>query len=107
VALALFLVGLGVGSFGVPNLAQIMAAFPRVRQGAAGGLAHLGRTLGVVAGVQAAATVYGWLQTTLGPAGALRAAFGAAAAICLFAIVLALVPGPRPATPRAGETTGS
>jgi MFS family permease len=99
VALALFLVGFGVGSFQVPNLAQVMAAFPRARQGAAGGLAHLGRTLGVVAGVQAAATVYGSLQTTLGPAGAFRGAFGAAAAICLLAIVLVLVPGPRTARP--------
>jgi MFS family permease len=97
VALALFLVGFGVGSFQVPNLAQVMAAFPRARQGAAGGLAHLGRTLGVVVGVQAAATVYGSLQAPLGPAGAFRAAFGAAAAICLLAIVLVLVPGPRTA----------
>jgi MFS family permease len=105
VALALFLVGFGVGAFLVPNLAQVMAAFPRARQGAAGGLAHLGRTLGVVAGVQAAATVYGSLETTLGPAGALRAAFGAAAAICLLAIVLVLVPGPRTATPRPGQVT--
>jgi MFS family permease len=106
VALALFLVGFGVGSFQVPNLAQVMLAFPRARQGTAGGLAHLGRTLGVVAGVQAAATVYGSLQTTLGSAVAFRAAFGAAAVICLLAIVLALVPGPRTARPRAGEGLG-
>ena len=106
VALALFLVGFGLGSFQVPNLAQVMAAFPRARQGAAGGLAHLGRTLGVVAGVQAAAAVYGSLQTTLGSAGAFRAAFGAAAAICLLAIALALVPGPRTARPRPGEGLG-
>jgi MFS family permease len=101
VALALFLVGFGMGSFQVPNLAQVMAAFPRVRQGAAGGLAHLGRTLGVVAGVQAAATVYGSLQTTFGPAVAFRAAFGAASAVCLLAVVLALVPGPRTARPES------
>ncbi len=106
VALALFLVGFGVGSFQVPNLAQVMLAFPRARQGTAGGLAHLGRTLGVVAGVQAAATIYGSLQTTLGSAVAFRGAFGAAAAICLLAVVLALVPGPRTARPRAGEGLG-
>jgi DHA2 family multidrug resistance protein-like MFS transporter len=106
VALALFLVGFGLGSFQVPNLAQVMAAFPRARQGAAGGLAHLGRTLGVVAGVQVAAAVYGALETTLGSAGAFRAAFGAAAAICLLAVALALVPGPRPAGPRPGEGPG-
>jgi MFS family permease len=102
VALALFLVGFGMGTFQVPNLAQVMAAFPRASQGAAGGLAHLGRTLGVVAGVQAAATVYGSLQPTLGPAGAFGAAFGAAAAICLLAVVLVLVPGPRTASPGRG-----
>lgn len=93
VALALFMVGVGVGGFQVPNLAQVMAAFPRVRQGAAGGLAHLGRTVGVVAGVQAAAAVYGAFEPTLGFAGAFRAAFGSATAICLLAVVLALVPG--------------
>ena len=98
VALALFLVGFGLGAFQVPNLAQVMAAFPPARQGAAGGLAHLGRTLGVVAGVQAAAAIYGSLQATLGPAGAFAAAFGAAAVICLVAVALALAPGPR--TPR-------
>src|SRR5262245_18981679 len=98
VALALFLVGLGLGALQVPNLAQVMAAFPWGRQGAAGGLAHLGRTLGVVAGVQAAAAIYGSLQGTLGPAGAFGAAFGAAAVICLLAVAVALVPGPR--TPR-------
>ena len=97
VALALFLVGFGLGTFQVPNLAQVMAAFPRARQGAAGGLAHLGRTLGVVAGVQAAAAIYGSLQVTLGPAGAFGAAFGAAATICLLAVALALVPAPRTA----------
>jgi MFS family permease len=102
VALALFLVGFGMGSFQVPNLAQVMAAFPRARQGAAGGLAHLGRTLGVVAGVQAAATVYGSLLPTLGSAGAFRAAFGAAAAICLLAVVLVLVPHSRTASPARG-----
>jgi MFS family permease len=100
VALALFLVGFGLGTFQVPNLAQVMAAFPRARQGAAGGLAHLGRTLGVVAGVQAAAAIYGSLQPTLGPAGAFGAAFGAAAAVCLVAVALALVPGPRSPDPR-------
>ena len=106
VALALFLVGFGLGGFQVPNLAQVMAAFPRGRQGAAGGLAHLGRTIGVVAGVQVAAAIYGSLQTTLGSAGAFRAAFGAAAAVCLIAIALALVPGARTSRPRPDDGLG-
>jgi hypothetical protein len=48
----LALVGLGVGLFQVPNLAQTMAAFPAAEQGVAGGLAFLARTLGSAAGVQ-------------------------------------------------------
>jgi len=51
VAACLALVGLGVGLFQVPNLAQMMAAFPAVRQGVAGGLGFLSRTLGSAVGV--------------------------------------------------------
>src|SRR5262245_29044991 len=51
IALALFVAGFGLGFFEVPNMTTIMVAFPPGRQGAAGGLAFLSRTLGVVAGV--------------------------------------------------------
>src|SRR5260370_1352896 len=52
---ALALVGLGLGVFQVPNIAQVMAAFPPRQQGAAGGFTFLSRTSGVVVGVEAAA----------------------------------------------------
>ena len=55
---AMALVGFGAGLFQVPNLALMMAAFPPAQQGAAGGLAFLGRTLGSVVGVQATALLF-------------------------------------------------
>src|SRR5262249_8332296 len=63
VGAALALVGLGLGMFQVPNLAQIMAAFPARQQGAAGGFAFLSRTAGVGTGVPIAA----WLFCARGP----------------------------------------
>jgi MFS family permease len=59
VGLALGMVGLGLGIFQVPNLAQTMRSFPVSRQGAAGGLAFTSRTLGVVNGVEMAAALFG------------------------------------------------
>lgn len=92
VAAALALVGFGVGVFQVPNLAQMMAAFPAAQQGAAGGLAFLSRTLGSAVGVQVTAMLF---QSRVGPAGfvgAFRWAFAASAAACGAAVLLALVP---------------
>ena len=91
VGAALALVGLGLGLFQVPNLAQVMRAFPPARQGAAGGLAFMSRTLGVVAGVQASATVFGALERELGWSAAFTAAFAVAGVVCTFAAALALV----------------
>jgi len=98
VAAGLLLVGLGLGLFQVPNLSQAMAAFPAARQGVAGGLAFMSRTLGTVLGVQVTATVFSTLQGRLGFSGAFGAAFLAAALVCTLAVLLAL-PRPR-ATPR-------
>ena len=58
VVAGLLLVGFGVGVFQVPNLTEMMAAFPRAQQGAAGGLAFLGRALGSAAGVQVTAALF-------------------------------------------------
>ena len=58
VVAGLLLVGFGVGVFQVPNLTQIMAAFPRAQQGAAGGLAFLGRAFGSAVGVQVTAALF-------------------------------------------------
>jgi len=101
VAVGLALVGLGLGLFQVPNLAQVMAAFPAARQGVAGGLAFMSRTLGTVLGVQATATLFGALEPRLGFAPAFRAAFVAAALVCLVAALIALPPSGARATRRA------
>lgn len=91
VGAALALVGLGLGLFQVPNLTQVMRAFPAAGQGAAGGLAFMSRTLGIVAGVQASATVFGGLERAVGWSGAFTAAFALAGGVCALAAVLALL----------------
>jgi MFS family permease len=103
VAAGLALVGLGLGLFQVPNLAHAMAAFPAVRQGVAGGLAFMSRTLGSVAGVEATATVFAALEGRLGFAPAFAAALGAAGLVCLLAAALALTPPGARATGRGSS----
>lgn len=96
-ASGLALVGLGIGLFQVPNIAQLMAGFPRSQHGAAGGLAFLGRTLGSAVGAQVAGTVFEARLAALGFLGALQGAFGVSAAICAAALALTLAPpGRRP-----------
>jgi MFS family permease len=90
---ALALVGLGLGVFQVPNIAQVMAAFPPRQQGAAGGFAFLSRTSGVVVGVEAAAWLFHERFLTLGFLPAFRFTFAAAAAVCSVAGIIALLPG--------------
>src|SRR5712691_138103 len=97
---ALALVGLGLGVFQVPNIAQVMAAFPPRQQGAAGGFAFLSRTSGVVVGVQAAAWLFRERAQTLGFLPAFQFTFAAAAAVCALAALAALLPG-LPRVPRA------
>jgi len=95
VALGLALVGAGVGLFQVPNLARVMTSFPAARQGAAGGLAFMSRTLGVVAGVQATGAVFGTLERTRGWQAGFTAAFTLAGAVCVVAAVIAALPSRR------------
>jgi len=90
IALALFVAGFGLGFFEVPNMATIMAAFPSGRQGAAGGLSFLARTLGVVAGVAVIGQIVAARSAAVGFLGAfadslLVAALSVAAA-CVFAL---------------------
>jgi MFS family permease len=92
VAAGLALVGAGVGLFQVPNLARVMASFPAVRQGAAGGLAFMSRTLGVVAGVQVSGAVFGAIERTRGWQEAFAAAFTLAGGVCVAAAVIAALP---------------
>jgi disulfide bond formation protein DsbB len=100
VGVALALVGLGLGVFQVPNIAQVMAAFPPRQQGAAGGFAFLSRTAGIVVGVQTAAWLFQDRAQVQGFLPAFRFTFAAAAAVCALAAVISLVRG-RERAPRA------
>jgi MFS family permease len=90
----LALVGLGVGVFQVSNLAEMMAAFPRSQQGAAGGLAFLARTLGSAVGVQVTAALFDG-RLAAGFVAAFRWAFLGAAAAAGLGVLLAALPGLR------------
>ena len=48
---ALCLVGVGLGSFQVPNMSFVMASVPRSQQGVAGGMTQMVRTAGLVGGL--------------------------------------------------------
>ena len=93
VGVAMALVGLGVGLFQVPNLAQMMASFPPAQQGVAGGLAFLSRTLGSAVGVQVTAALFDARVGRDGFLSAFHVAFLAAAAVCAVGAVLAVLPG--------------
>jgi len=109
VGVAMALVGLGVGLFQVPNIAQMMASFPPAQQGVAGGLAFLSRTLGSAVGVQVTAALFDARVGRDGFLSAFHAAFLAAAAVCAVGAVLAVLPGgPGRAAPlRASGSGGS
>ena len=48
---ALCLVGIGLGSFQVPNMSFVMASLSRSQQGVAGGMTQMMRTAGLVGGL--------------------------------------------------------
>ena len=50
VAVALSIVGLGLGVFEAPNMSFVMGAIPRHQQGVAGSISNMMRTLGIVFG---------------------------------------------------------
>jgi MFS family permease len=91
VAAALFGSGFGLGLFQVPNMTSVMGAFPAGQQGAAGGLAFMARTLGVVTGVATLSQVFASLRGSGFEAG-FAAAFVVAGAAVAVAAVTACVP---------------
>ena len=95
VGLGLALVGIGVGLFQVPNLAQMMAAFPGARQGVAGGLGFLSRTLGSAVGVQVTAALFDARLARDGFLAAFHVAFLGAGTVCAVGVLLALWPAGR------------
>jgi MFS family permease len=91
VAAALLAAGVGLGLFQVPNMTQIMAAFPGAQQGAAGGFAFLARTLGIVTGVLVLAALFAARRASIGLQPAFGEAFLAAAvAVAVAAVAAAL-----------------
>jgi MFS family permease len=91
VAAALFGSGFGLGLFQVPNTTAVMGAFPAGQQGAAGGLAFMARTLGVVTGVATLSQVFASLRGSGFEAG-FAAAFVVAGAAVAVAAVTACIP---------------
>ncbi|HKZ06630.1 MAG TPA: MFS transporter [Methylomirabilota bacterium] len=91
VGAGLALVGAGIGLFQVPNLARVMAAFPPARQGAAGGLAFMSRTLGVVGGVEVIGAIFGARARAGGWQDGFGAGFAAAGTVCALAALIAAV----------------
>jgi EmrB/QacA subfamily drug resistance transporter len=120
VFLALILVGLGLGTFSVANMNYVMGAISRERQGIAGGMVAMMRTLGVVTGVSMASAIFnarrathiavlsqshlmsGAAVTQAGFIAAFRDAFTVSTAVCLIALALSLIPTRR--SPCAGRT---
>jgi EmrB/QacA subfamily drug resistance transporter len=108
VAVALMMVGLGIGAFTVANMNYVMSTIARERQGVAAGLVAMMRTLGVVAGVTTAASVFSLRRSAhlallsqghlsaatlaLGSfVGGFRDAFSVSTAVCIVALALAFV----------------
>jgi MFS family permease len=57
-ALAFGAVGLGLGLFNAPNMALVMTALPSDRQGVAGSLALVTRTVGIILGVAGSSALF-------------------------------------------------
>jgi len=97
VALALGLVGLGLGTFQVPNMSFIMGAIPRTQQGVAGSINQMMRTFGIVFGVTGASLLFERQRDFYADLGAREAfvrafqgVFLVAAGICAVAVALSL-----------------
>ena len=58
VAVALGVVGLGLGVFEAPNMSFVMGAVPRTQQGVAGSIVNMMRTLGIVFGATGASMLF-------------------------------------------------
>jgi MFS family permease len=95
---ALLASGVGLGLFQVPNMSTVMGAFSVGHQGAAGGLAFLARTLGIVTGVASLSYVFASLGARGFEAG-FTAAFLAAGAAVLVAAGAACLSPPVAAKP--------
>jgi EmrB/QacA subfamily drug resistance transporter len=89
-ALAMAVVGLGLGLFAAPNMALVMSTLPPERQGVASGLALLTRTAGIVVGVAGSSAVFDALEPTRGFDRAFALTAVVSATVTAGALVLAL-----------------
>jgi len=102
-AIALGVVGLGLGVFESPNMSFIMGSIPRSQQGVAGSIASMMRPLGIVLGATGWSLLFDWrrnayLTPTFEPTAlafkgmlpALQDVFLSAAAVCFVAFILSL-----------------
>lgn len=93
VVAGLALTGIGLGLFTVPNMHEVMSALPGDRQGVAGGLSLMMRTLGIVGGVAVASAVFDPIEEAAGFDTAFAWVFaGSAVALGLAAIAMAKLP---------------
>ena len=105
------LVGIGLGLFSVPNLAYVMGSIPRSRQGVAGGLTQMMRTVGVVAGVAGSSIYFDARQRTHAGAsvdsdgfiGAFRDTFLLVGVLCAIAAAVSVVRPAQGGGTRAGR----
>lgn len=91
VAMGMAIVGAGLGFFSVPNMAVVMAGVGNDKQGVAGGLSLMNRTIGIVAGVAAASALADRLEPTRGFLGAFEFVFSTAGGVLLAAGLVAVV----------------
>ena len=102
VALALGLVGLGLGTFQVPNMSFVMGSIPRNQQGVAGGISQMMRTFGIIFGVTGASLLFERQRSLYAALGereafvhAFQEVFLAAAVLCVVAVAVSLFRRPR------------
>jgi MFS family permease len=110
-AIALGVVGLGLGLFEAPNMSFVMGSIPRTQQGVAGGIANMMRTLGIVFGATGWSMLFDQQRhlhsekVSLAPADsqgfvpAFQDVFLGAAGVCAVALAMSLL--------RRQEGTGS
>jgi EmrB/QacA subfamily drug resistance transporter len=117
VAVALGVVGLGLGMFEAPNMSFVMGAVPRNQQGVAGSISNMTRTLGIVLGATGASLLFDERRqihsnqpgVEVGPAfqpfiPAFQDVFLFAAGLCVIAFGLSLFRRPEAAASKvAGE----
>ena len=96
IALLMAVVGGGLGLFSVPNMATVMQGVGIDKQGVAGGLSLMTRTIGVVAGVAAASALADRVEPTRGFLGSFEFVFGASGIVLWGSGLLAAVLAVRP-----------